>query len=276
MKPSRDIQRLIEIMAALRAPGTGCPWDIEQTFASIVPYTIEEAYEVADAIGRQDFIDLKEELGDLLLQVVYYAQMATEQDLFSFGDVVEGISKKMIRRHPHVFGDPPIPAAKLDKQWDRIKQEEKAERLVEKTASAKARQTEVQENGYLDGIPVTFPALTRAMKLTSKAAKVGFDWPETTQVLDKIEEELQEIKEELAHGSKERIQDEIGDLLFAVANLARHADIDPEEALRGTNRKFERRFSAIETELRTQGRTLEVASLDEMEAIWVRAKEQEE
>ncbi len=273
MKPSRDIQRLIEIMAALRAPESGCPWDIEQTFESIVPYTIEEAYEVADAIERQDFIDLKEELGDLLLQVVYYAQMATEEGLFSFGDVVEGITRKMIRRHPHVFGDPPIPAAELDRQWDRIKQEEKAERAAEKAMSApSSTSAKLQTERYLSGIPATFPGLTRAMKLTSKAAKVGFDWPETVQVVDKIEEELQEIKDELAGGDKERIQDEIGDLLFAVANLARHTGIDPEEALRGTNRKFERRFAVIEAELNAKGRTLAEASLEEMDAIWVRAK----
>lgn len=269
MSSSRDIQRLIEIMAALRTPGTGCPWDLEQTFRTIAPYTIEEAYEVADAIERDDLQDLKEELGDLLLQVVFHARMAEENGAFDFGDVVAAINAKLIRRHPHVFGEArDLSPEEVKSLWDAIKATEKAER-------ARARGSEdkgATQPGLLAGVPRSLPALTRSEKLTQKAATVGFDWPDTSQVVDKIHEELAEIEEAAAGGSPERIEDEIGDLLFAAANLARHFRIDPEAALRGTNAKFERRFGAIERALTQQGRTANEASLDELERLWAEAK----
>lgn len=274
MTPSSDITRLLEIMAALRTPGTGCPWDLEQDFASIAPYTLEEAYEVVDAIERGDFPDLREELGDLLLQVVFHARMAEEQGLFAFPDVVEAITGKLIRRHPHVFGNAKdLSPAEVKHLWDEIKQAEKAERRASREAMGQA--PEPQEKGFLGGIPMGLPALTRAQKLTTKAAKVGFDWPEASQVIEKIHEELDEVKEAASSNDKTMIEDEIGDLLFSVANLARHFGIDPESALRRTNAKFERRFGAIETRLTRQGKSLEDASLDEMERIWVEAKKEE-
>jgi ATP diphosphatase len=270
--PSRDIRRLLDIMAALRTPGTGCPWDLEQTFATIVPYTIEEAYEVADAVERGDLVDLRDELGDLLLQVAFHARMAEEQGAFAFGDVVEAITRKLHRRHPHVFGDArDLAPAEVKRLWDEIKAAEKAERR-----EARARAGLPPEGaGLLDGVPGALPALTRAEKLTSKAAKVGFDWPETAQVVDKIREELDEVAEAAAAGDPDGIEDEIGDLLFAVANLARHHGVDPEAALRRTNAKFVRRFAAIEHGLAARGRPLGEASLDEMEALWAAAKEAE-
>lgn len=271
MEPSRDISRLIEIMAALRQPETGCPWDIEQNFASIAPYTIEEAYEVADAIARNDLLDLKEELGDLLLQVVYYAQMADEAGEFRFEDVVLGITKKMIRRHPHVFGDEEARSARSAKgMWEKIKAEEKAE----KSAARQARGEPAQEHGggYLDGVPTNFPALTRALKLQEKAARVGFDWTEAAPILDKIEEEIGEMREALASGDQLALKDEFGDVLFALVNLGRHLKLDSEAALSGTNEKFRTRFHAVETALTGQGRRLDEASLDEMEALWQAAK----
>jgi len=274
MKPSSDISRLIEIMAALRTPGTGCPWDLAQDFASIAPYTLEEAYEVVDAIERNDFADLKEELGDLLLQVVFHARMAEENGAFAFPDVVEAITRKLIRRHPHVFGDGrDLSPEEVKKLWDEIKREEKAERRASREAMGIS--AEPHEAGFLGGLPAVLPALTRAQKLTAKAAKVGFDWPEAAQVIDKIHEELEEVKEASLSGSRDRIEDEIGDLLFAVTNLARHFDVDPEMALRRTNAKFERRFRSIEQALQRRSRTLEEASLDEMEELWVAAKEAE-
>ncbi|HZH52202.1 MAG TPA: nucleoside triphosphate pyrophosphohydrolase [Microvirga sp.] len=274
MKPSSDISRLIEIMAALRTPGTGCPWDLAQDFASIAPYTLEEAYEVVDAIERNDFADLKEELGDLLLQVVFHARMAEENGAFAFPDVVEAITRKLIRRHPHVFGDGrDLSPEEVRKLWDEIKREEKAERRASREAMGIS--AEPHEAGFLGGLPAVLPALTRAQKLTAKAAKVGFDWPEAAQVIDKIHEELEEVKEASSSGSRDRIEDEIGDLLFAVTNLARHFDVDPEMALRRTNAKFERRFRSIEQALQRRSRTLEEASLDEMEELWVAAKEAE-
>lgn len=272
MKPSRDISSLIAIMAALRTPGTGCPWDLDQDFASIAPYTLEEAYEVADAIERGDMVDLKEELGDLLLQVAFHAQMAQEEALFDFGDVVEAITRKLIRRHPHVFGNTrDLTPDQVKALWDSIKNEEKQEK-----AEAR-RQAGMEERPlrHLDGIPMQMPALVRADKLTSKAAKVGFDWPTTHEVLDKIREELSEVEEALSTGDKDRIEDEIGDLLFAVANLARHARVDPENALRRTNAKFERRFGSIEAALSKEGRKLSDASLKEMDALWNKAKNRE-
>lgn len=270
MKPSRDISSLIAIMAALRTPETGCAWDLAQSFETIAPYTLEEAYEVADAVVRGDMVDLKEELGDLLLQVAFHAQMASEAGLFDFGDAVETITKKLIRRHPHVFGDiRDLTPDQVKDLWDNIKQEEKKERLE---ARRQAGIPDDDKRGYLDGIAMPLPALVRAEKLTSKAAKVGFDWLGPEQVLEKIREELEEIKEEVLSGNRQALEDEIGDLLFAVANLARHAKIDPENALRRTNAKFERRFNAIETGLSAQGRTLAESNLDEMEELWNKAK----
>ncbi|NIX77481.1 nucleoside triphosphate pyrophosphohydrolase [Microvirga terricola] len=274
MKPSSDIARLLEIMAALRTPVTGCPWDLEQNFATIAPYTLEEAYEVVDAIERGDLADLKEELGDLLLQVVFHARMAEEQGVFAFPDVVEAITRKLIRRHPHVFGNArDLSPEEVKGLWDFIKREEKAERRVERERMGAL--LEAHDTGFLGGIPPVLPALTRAQKLTAKAAKVGFDWPDAAQVIDKIHEELEEVKEAASTGNKDKIEDEIGDLLFAVTNLARHFEIDPETALRRTNAKFERRFRAIETALEKRNRTLDEASLDEMEELWVEAKRAE-
>jgi ATP diphosphatase len=271
MKPSTDITRLLEIMAALRTPGTGCPWDLEQDFASITPYTLEEAYEVVDAIERGDLADLRDELGDLLLQVVFHARMAEEQGAFAFGDVVEAITKKLIRRHPHVFGSTrDLSPEEVKSLWDSIKAEEKAERRAERARMGMS--PEANEAGFLGGIPTALPALTRAQKLTAKAAKVGFDWPDATQVIDKIHEELDEVKEAASSKNRDRIEDEIGDLLFSVTNLARHFGIDPERALRRTNTKFERRFRAIEHGLNEQDRSLDEASLAEMERLWVAAK----
>jgi ATP diphosphatase len=266
MKPSRDISRLIEIMAALRTPVTGCPWDLEQDFATIAPYTIEEAYEVADAITRGDLDDLREELGDLLLQVVFHARMAEEDRLFDFGDVVEAITAKLVRRHPHVFGDAgKLGTDEVNRLWDAIKREEKAQRR-------QRLGDEAAETSLLTGVPLALPALTRAEKLTRKAATVGFDWPDTAQVVAKIHEELEEIRDAAATQAPERIADEVGDLLFAVANLARHLKVDPEAALRGTNAKFARRFQVIERSLAARGRSLHDADLDEMERIWNEAK----
>jgi nucleoside triphosphate diphosphatase len=270
MKPSRDIQRLLDIMAALRAPESGCPWDLEQTFETIAPYTLEEAYEVVDAIQRGDFIDLKEELGDLLLQVVFHARMAEELNAFDFGEVVAAISGKLIRRHPHVFGEAGALSPDAVKTlWDEIKRDEKAERV-----RARAAMGEPAEKlaGVLDGVPVALPALTRSDKLTRKAAKVGFDWPDSAQVMAKVREELDEVAEAAVQGSRAAIEDEIGDLLFAVANLARHFDIDPESALRQANHKFERRFRAVETMLAERGTSPVESNLDDMERLWAEAK----
>lgn len=271
MTPSRDISRLIEIMAALRTPVTGCPWDLEQDFSTIAPYTLEEAYEVADAIAKNDLLELREELGDLLLQVVYHARMAEEDRQFDFGDVVEGITKKLIRRHPHVFGDENGEKPELVKGiWERIKAEERAEKRAERERMGLSE----PNKGFLDDVPTAFPALQEADKLQRRASRVGFDWNDARLVLDKIREETHELDEELSKGTpdKDRITDELGDTLFALANLARHLDIDPEEALRRTNRKFRKRFAAIETHAEKTGTTLEAMSLDEMEAAWQAAK----
>jgi len=264
--PGRDIGRLIEIMAALRDPATGCAWDKEQTFSTIAPYTVEEAHEVADAIARGDMPDLCEELGDLLLQVVFHARMAEEIGVFAFPDVVEAITTKMIRRHPHVFGDADAREAGAAKGfWEKIKAVEKAERRNGQAA------------GLLDGVTAALPALARAVKLQSKASTVGFDWDDPRAVIAKIREELAEIEAELDRpkNDPERIEDEVGDLLFAIANLARHVGTDPDQALRRTNAKFMRRFGAIEAALASAGRTPAEASLDEMEALWVEAKSAE-
>ena len=269
MTPSRDIARLIEIMAALRTPGTGCPWDLEQNFATIAPYTLEEAYEVADAIAREDLSDLREELGDLLLQVVFHARMAQEQGAFDFGDVVETLTQKLIRRHPHVFGDArELSPDAVKGLWERIKAEEKA--LKSRTHGANG--SSKSPDGALAGVPVTLPALTRALKLQAKAGRVGFDWNDPLAVLAKIREEADEIEAELTAGNRKAAAAETGDLLFAVVNLARHLDADPESVLRATNRKFERRFAAIEQALAQRGKTPQGSTLAEMDALWDEAK----
>jgi ATP diphosphatase len=263
MTPSRDIGRLLAIMAALRTPKTGCPWDLEQNFATIAPYTLEEAYEVADAIARDDLADLKEELGDLLLQVVFHARMAEELGAFDFGDVVEVLTAKLIRRHPHVFGDERSHSPQaVEGLWERIKAEEKAARGG------------VEKSGALAGVPVGLPALTRALKLQNKASKVGFDWNDPRAVLHKIREEADEIEAAL-DGNVADAAGEVGDLLFAAVNLARHLRADPEAVLRGTNRKFERRFAAIEHALAADGKKPQDATLAEMDALWDAAKTRE-
>lgn len=270
MEPSKNISRLIEIMAALRDPETGCPWDIEQNFESIKPYTVEEAYEVADAIERKDMDDLCDELGDLLLQVVFHSRMAEEAGEFSFGDVVEAITRKMIRRHPHVFArsDADTPDA-VKKQWDEIKQAEKRERMERRALRGI---TEDFKAGFLGSVQRSFPALTEALKLQERAAKVGFDWSAPEPILDKIEEEVDELRVALREGDKSKVSDELGDLIFAVVNIGRHVKADPEQALRGTNTKFRRRFNHIETVLDAEGESLEAASLERMEEIWQAAK----
>lgn len=265
MKPSQDISRLIEIMAALRTPGTGCPWDLEQTFATIAPYTIEEAYEVADAIAAGDLDALKDELGDLLFQVVYHARMAQEQEAFAFGDVVEASTAKMLRRHPHVFGSADERAAGAAPGfWERAKEAER----MDKNAG-----------GVLDDVPVALPALTRAIKLQNKAAKVGFDWPSLQPVFAKLKEELAELEQEIATdaeapsaATQAAIAEEFGDLLFVVANVARHLKLDPESALRAANEKFIRRFRHIEARLAERGRTPKESDLAEMDGLWDEAK----
>lgn len=259
------IGRLLDVMTRLRDPATGCPWDKEQSYPTIVPYTIEEAYEVADAIGRSDFKSLQSELGDLLFQVVFYAQMAREEGRFDFDAVAHTAADKMERRHPHVFGDAKIDTA--DQQtiaWEAQKARERAAAGTEQTVSV------------LDDVAKALPALTRAEKLQKRAAREGFDWPDVSQVLDKIQEEISEVQHEIATGGpQERLLDEIGDLLFACANLARKLKIDPETALRSTNAKFERRFRRIEDWLAETGKTPGQSTLDEMDALWNRAKAEE-
>ncbi|MDZ7824404.1 MAG: nucleoside triphosphate pyrophosphohydrolase [Ahrensia sp.] len=276
MQPSSDISRLLEIMRRLRDPLNGCPWDIEQTFETIVPYTIEEAYEVADAIERNDMADLADELGDLLLQVVFHAQMAEEAGHFSFDDVVTAITTKMIRRHPHVFGDEKLRGQKLAKgMWEKIKAEEKAEKLARRQAvsSIADRPSSVDNTpSLLDDIARAQPALMRAIKLQRRAATVGFDWGSAEPILAKIEEEIGELREAMAVKKRAEIQEEYGDLLFALVNLGRHLDVEPENALAGTNHKFTTRFSYIETQLKLIGKSVQTASLDEMEALWQEAK----
>ena len=253
-----ELRRLLDIMAALRDQDTGCPWDKEQTFETIAPYTIEEAYEVADAIAQRDFAALPDELGDLLFQVVYHARMAEEEGRFAFADVAKHIADKMIRRHPHVFGDEASrDAATQTVAWEAQKSAERAER----------RQT-----GALAGVPVGLPALTRALKITNRAARVGFDWANADQVLEKLDEELREVRDELAEADSARLQDEVGDLLFVVANLARKLRLDPETCLRHANEKFSRRFNAMEAAYEAEGRSMRELTLDEMEAGWQRVK----
>ena len=266
MTEQSGIERLLRVMARLRDPQGGCPWDLEQDFASIAPYTIEEAYEVADAIERQDFDDLEGELGDLLLQVVYHAQMAKETGRFDFEAVAARIADKMIRRHPHVFGQAEVESAA-------------AQTIAWEDAKAAERRQKSGDGGdpsILAELPVGLPALTRSAKLQQRAARVGFDWPEVSPVFDKLDEEIGEIRAELAAGGgQDRLAEEVGDLLFAAVNLARHLDVDAEAALRHANAKFERRFRAIERALRAAGRPIEDASLAEMEELWQRAKKRE-
>jgi len=253
-------------MAALRTPETGCPWDLQQTFETIAPYTLEEAYEVADAIARGELAELRDELGDLLLQVVFHARMAEEQGAFDFGAVVEAITRKLIRRHPHVFGEASARAPKeVEGLWERIKAEEKAER-------GRVADSDRQPTGALAGVPVNLPALTRALKLQAKASTVGFDWNDPMAVLSKIREEADEIEQAIGAGDRRQAAHEVGDLLFAVVNLARHLDADPEGVLRATNAKFERRFASIEHALARRGKSPQSSSLAEMDKLWDEAK----
>jgi nucleoside triphosphate diphosphatase len=270
MQPSRDVRRLIEIMAALRDPVAGCPWDVEQTFASIAPFTIEEAYEVADAIECGDAEELREELGDLLLQVVFHARMAEEAGMFDFGGVVEAITAKLIRRHPHVFGDArELSSSAVKALWGQIKADEKRAKL--ESRSNRGLPAEAAPSA-LNGVPLALPALSRAMKLQERAGRVGFDWNDVRAVFAKFGEEIAEVEAEIANGSAETLSGEVGDLLFTAVNLARHLKVDPEAALRGANAKFERRFAHIESRLAEDGRTPESASLNEMEQLWGEAK----
>ena len=259
--PETEIRRLLDIMAALRDPQTGCPWDKQQSFATIAPYTIEEAYEVADAIARSDFNALPDELGDLLFQVVYHARMAEEASHFAFADVVRTIADKMVRRHPHVFGDEAArDAAEQTAAWEAHKHAERATRA---------------ETGTLAGVPLGLPALTRAAKLTARAARVGFDWPDAASVLEKLDEEVAELRAELPQADPVRLADELGDLLFVLANLARKLRLDPETCLRQANQKFSRRFNAMEQQAENEGKSLGECKLDEMEAAWQAVKRDE-
>ena len=259
---TEGIDKLLAVMAALRNPQGGCPWDIEQDFSSIAPYTIEEAYEVADAIERGEFGELRDELGDLLFQVAFHARMAEERGFFNFADVVSAIVEKMVRRHPHVFADEVITdAAAQTRAWEAQK--------------AKERQARGQHASLLDGVTLGLPALSRAEKLQQRAARAGFDWPEIAPVFDKVHEEIEEVRAELAGDDHQALEDEIGDLLFACVNLARHAGVDPEQALRTANRKFVRRFNYVEQALAGQGRSLDEADLECMEALWNEAKGRE-
>ncbi|MFB3103000.1 MAG: nucleoside triphosphate pyrophosphohydrolase [Alphaproteobacteria bacterium] len=262
--PTANIEKLIDVMARLRHPTEGCPWDVQQTFETIVPYTIEEAYEVADAIDRRDMDALRDELGDLLLQVVFHSRMAEEQGDFVFDDVAGAIADKLIRRHPHVFGsnsanDP----SEVNESWENLKAAERAGK-----AAKDGRLPSV-----LDDVPAAFPALMRAEKLQKRAARVGFDWPDVAPVLEKVLEELGELKSEIdGGGNSERLREEAGDLLFSCVNVLRHVKVDPEAALRSANAKFERRFRAVEAALATEDRQPRDADLAELEALWQRAK----
>ncbi|MFK5978512.1 MAG: nucleoside triphosphate pyrophosphohydrolase [Rhizobiaceae bacterium] len=278
MKPSENISRLIDIMAALRTPDTGCPWDLEQDFKSIVPYTIEEAYEVADAIERDDMEDLRLELGDLLLQSVYHARLAEEAGHFGFDDVVRGITEKMIRRHPHVFGDANGSAEEYSAigmakgTWERIKTEEKKEYAAKRLAMGLPEKS--GQESLLDDVPGTLPGLAQAVKLQNKAAKVGFDWNDPRAVIEKVREEIVEVEEVLdeAVPDVKHLEEEIGDVLFALANLARHLDIDPDKALRRANSKFRKRFRFIEDNVGNTGHSMDSADLEAMEKLWIESK----
>lgn len=258
MTQPTPIQRLLDVMARLRDSERGCPWDVEQTFATIAPYTVEEAYEVADAIERNDLKDLKEELGDLLFQVVFHARMAEEAGEFAFDDVVTAVADKLVRRHPHVFADAGYRTSEQQTvAWEQIKAEERKGK---------------EKHGVLDDVPVGLPALTRAVKLTRRAGRVGFDWPTTDEVIAKLHEELDELREEIAGGDRGKIRDEMGDVLFVVANLARKLDVEPEDALRASNAKFVRRFHHIEARLAETGRKPEESDLAEMDGLWNEAR----
>ncbi|MEQ8696329.1 MAG: nucleoside triphosphate pyrophosphohydrolase [Bauldia litoralis] len=251
--------RLLAIMARLRDPDRGCPWDVEQDFATIAPYTIEEAYEVADAIERADMDDLKDELGDLLFQVVFHSRMAEEGGAFAFDDVVEAVCDKMVRRHPHVFGEAAVDSAAAQTvAWEEQKARERGQRDG--------------QAGALDGVPLSLPALLRAAKLGKRAARVGFDWPDIQGILNKVAEEIDELKAEISAGDRSRAEAELGDVLFSLAQLARRLEVDPETALRGTNGKVERRFGKVEDALRRDGRSPADASIDELETLWLDAK----
>lgn len=260
--PHGGMPRLLEIMRRLRDPETGCPWDIEQTFATIAPYTIEEAYEVADAIERKEWGELKGELGDLLFQSVFHAQMAEEAGMFTFDQVADTMSDKMVARHPHVFG-----AESRDKSADQQTVDWETIKAAERVSKA--------QKGVLDGVAIGLPALLRAQKLQKRAARVGFDWPDTSMVLDKIQEEAQELVEARDSLTQDEVREEMGDLLFVLANLARHLGVEPEEALRDTNAKFERRFKGIEDRLAAEGRTPEQSNLEELDALWNAVKAEE-
>ncbi|WP_165679992.1 nucleoside triphosphate pyrophosphohydrolase [Metapseudomonas otitidis] len=268
-----QLNDLLHLMARLRDPQYGCPWDLKQDYASIVPHTLEEAYEVADAIERGDFAHLPGELGDLLFQVVYYSQLAKEEGRFEFATVVDAITRKLVRRHPHVFPDGDLYSAldmarleeaAIKQRWEEIKAEERAEQAAAP-----------EQLSLLDDVPSALPALSRAAKLQKRAAQVGFDWPEALPVVDKVREELDEVLEAMSENDPEAVAEELGDLLFVAVNLARHLKVDPETALRSANAKFERRFRYIEQALREAGRPIEDCTLDELDALWGEAKKQE-
>lgn len=268
-----QLDDLLHLMARLRDPRHGCPWDLRQDYASIVPHTLEEAYEVADAIAKRDFPQLRDELGDLLFQVVYYSQLGREDGHFDFAQVVDGITRKLVRRHPHVFPDgdlhgpldlPRLDEATIKRRWEEIKAEERAEKAAVP-----------EQLSLLDDVPAALPALSRAAKLQKRAANVGFDWADATPVVAKIQEELDEVREAMANGQAAQVAEEVGDLLFVMVNLARHLQVDAEDALRQANAKFERRFRYIEEALKAQGRTPQEASLEEMDAFWDAAKVEE-
>ena len=268
-----QLDDLLHLMARLRDPQHGCPWDLRQDYASIVPHTLEEAYEVADAIARRDFPQLRDELGDLLFQVVYYSQLGREDGHFDFAQVVDGITRKLVRRHPHVFPDgdlhgpldlPRLDEATIKRRWEEIKAEERAEKAAAP-----------EQLSLLDDVPAALPALSRAAKLQKRAANVGFDWADATPVVAKIQEELDEVREAMANGQAAQVEEEVGDLLFVMVNLARHLQVDAEDALRQANAKFERRFRFIEEALKAQDRTPQEASLEEMDALWDAAKVEE-
>ena len=273
MENRYSLDDLLHLMGRLRDPQYGCPWDLKQDYASIVPHTLEEAYEVADAIERGDFAHLPGELGDLLFQVVYYSQLAREEGRFDFASVVDGITRKLIRRHPHVFPDgdlygapdlPRLEEAAIKQRWEDIKAEERAEQAAAP-----------EQLSLLDDVPAALPALSRAAKLQKRAARVGFDWPEALPVVDKLREELDEVLEAMSENDAEAIAEEVGDLLFVCVNLARHLKVEPESALRAANRKFEQRFHYIEQALRDRSQAIENCSLEELDALWGEAKKLE-